>query len=113
MSDLKREYAPAVQNGQLVFTSPSAIQKYQACPRMWFRRYVLREKDKPPGKGAQVGLEGHARIEQFLKTGMNVLSKREMDAYSKGYIPEPGEDLMVEQPLTGLKVNGVTIEGKI
>ena len=104
------QHAPAVSEGKLNFVSVSSIQKYRGCNRAYFFKYVLRLQDKPPSKGMQRGIEGHARIAAYLKTGQNVLDPLEHLGVERQLIPTPGPDLMVEQPITML-VHGVPLKG--
>lgn len=73
-------------NARLNYTSVSALQKLRGCRRKYALRYVSRLPD-PPGKGAQRGTEGHARIKHYGLTGENVLDPLEQLAIDKGFLP--------------------------
>lgn len=104
----------AVENGELLYTSVSALNKFRSCPRAYYFRYVQRLPDKPPSKGQQRGLEGHKRIEHYLKTGQDVLSSLERKGVEKGYIPSPGSDLLVEYHVDNeLTAQGVPFIGSV
>ena len=116
MASNNKRLGPAVVNGVPLYTSPSALQKFNTCQRQWFYRYVLRLPDKPPSKGQQRGKEGHARIEHFLRTGQDVLDPLETVGRVTGHIPVPGVGLLVEQAMGGafpLVVDGLPLIGRI
>lgn len=71
---------------RLQYTSVSALQKLRGCPRKYALRYVSKLPD-PPGKGAERGTAGHARIKHYGLTGENVLDPLEQLGIDKGYIP--------------------------
>lgn len=81
----------AVQDGELIYTSVSQIQKFTpevgGCPSKWFFRYVLGLPDDPPGKGQLRGTLGHSHIEDYLDKGIDVLDRLEREG--KKFMPEP------------------------
>lgn len=80
---------PSVKDGVVLRTSVSAMQKADGCARQYRFKYVDRLPDKPEGKGAKRGKEGHARVEHYLKTGENVLDPLEQLGLEYGYFPAP------------------------
>lgn len=110
----------AVENGELAHTSVSAMQKADetsgGCLRQWYYRYHDGLPDKPPGKGAIRGMQGHARIEEYLRTGQQRFDRVELEGLRKGLIPTPGTDLLVEEHFgspTPLLADGVAMNGYI
>lgn len=110
----------AVIEGQLVYTSVSAMQKadndHGGCLRQWYFKYVQRLPDSPPGKGQLRGIQGHGRIEKYLRHSINVLDERERLGIVRGLIPTPGPDLLVEEHFgtpTPLLAQGVPMVGYI
>lgn len=59
----------------------SQLQKFTpevgGCPSRWYFRYVLGLPDDPPSKGQARGSEGHKRVEDWLRSGVNVLDRLE------------------------------------
>lgn len=106
------ELGPAVQAGRLRYTSPSAMQKAERCLRQWRYRYVDGLPDKPPGRGARLGIAGHARWEHYLLHGKDVLGPLERPAFSRGYAPAP-HPAGVEMPLDYLRAREVPVVGYI
>lgn len=64
--EVKRE--PAVIDGVVQYSSPSALERARKCLRSWWFRYVLRLPD-PSGKAALYGIEVHKQMRHYLKTG--------------------------------------------
>lgn len=81
----------AVQDGELVYTSVSQLQRATpevgGCLSKWYFRYVLGLPDDPPGKGQLRGTAGHGRIEDYLLTGVNALDNLERRGMK--HMPEP------------------------
>jgi hypothetical protein len=81
----------AVQDGELVYTSVSQLQRATpevgGCLSKWYFRYVLGLPDDPPGKGQLRGTAGHGRIEDYLITGVNALDNLERRGMK--HMPEP------------------------
>lgn len=114
MSRDQSSKGPAVENGELLYTSPSAMQKADVCLRFWRYRYVERLPDKPPGKGAIRGTEGHERIEKYLKTGVLILDPLELKGLPFMPPPSAGYPVLVEQPIEGVvTADGVKMIGFI
>lgn len=73
------DHTQPIENGQLKYLSVSAIEKFDpeqvgGCPRKYWFRYVAKIPEEK--KGSQVrGHEIHAQIEEYLKTGRNVLGQ--------------------------------------
>ncbi len=94
----------AVVDGELVYTSASALQKAHACLAQWFFRYVEGLPDKPPGAGVERGLLGHGNLEGFLlgRLRQDQLPPLEQLGITRGLVPPPAPDQRVEFPLDGL-----------
>lgn len=113
MSDEPRAKQPSVVDGKLMRTSVSALQKAAGCLRQYWYKYNSDLPDKPEGAGARLGKESHARIQHFLETGENVLSRLERIGLEKGYIPQPHPQLVVEGEFTHLKAVDVDMVGYV
>lgn len=107
----------AVSNGKINFLSASAIAKgdpeqYGGCPRRWWYRYVGGKKE-PQSKAAALGGQMHNEIENYLKTGKDVLG--DIARRAKQFIPKPGDDLIVEHKMYGdeLTIDDIPMTGKI
>lgn len=114
------DYGPALftrPNGSrdLLYTSVSALAKfdheqYGGCQRRWYLRYV--ERVPEPQTAVQiVGTQVHEQIEHYLTSGQDVLGK--VARAGKHLLPEPGPDLIVEQPLQLVNADGVKLVGSI
>lgn len=90
MSDAPKRPSTVIDGGtptaRLNYTSVSALQKLRSCRKKYALRYVAKLPD-PPGKGAERGTEGHARIKHYGLTGENVLDPLEQLGIDKGFIP--------------------------
>lgn len=53
---------------KLEVISATQIELFRKCPRLWYDRYVLKNKQEPTPQMLE-GLEVHQAIEAFLKTG--------------------------------------------
>lgn len=110
---------PAVLNGVVQYTSPSALQladpdDYYGCPRRYWWRYVQR-KSEPKAPWQDKGIELiHKPIEAYLKTGDGAHLNSTVTV-GKQFIPKPGADLKVEFPIDGvLRLhNGLPLVGAI
>ncbi len=107
---------PAVVEGVQQYGSVTQLQLADnskgGCLRKWYFKYVMRLPDKPAGKGAERGKRGHTQLEHYLKNGNNVLGPLERLGVTRGLVPEPGKDLLVEEPLSGLlTADGVPMVG--
>lgn len=79
---------PAVVAGEVIYSSVSAVQRFLACPRAWWLRYVARVPDKPPSRNARLGTAGHARWQRYLETGDDrELAGSERVVLAKGWAP--------------------------
>ncbi len=87
---------PAVVEGKLLRASPSSIESHTRCPRRWWFKEVQGLSEGPDSPAIIIGNEGHARIEHYLKTGLDVLSDIERPAKIQGFIPDPSPDLEIE-----------------
>jgi hypothetical protein len=88
VSDAPRQRT--VVDGVLQYTSASAIQRLAfGCETSYYYRYVEGLPD-PAGKAAELGGQIHARIEKYLKLGVDVLGKYERTALDADLIPPPG-----------------------
>lgn len=124
----------AVIDGQLIYTSPSALNRYVGCPRSWWFRYGPMHLEDKAGPAAELGDLIHRRIEWYLKTGEDLLGRHERHALTQGLIPAPGAlgtylntvldeydnvigermlDILVEGKTAGLDLLGTPINGKI
>lgn len=91
----------AVVDGRVRFLSVSSLQKYDrtepgGCPRSWWFRYPGKKKE-PETESMRRGTELARELEHYLKTGEDVLSPVVREG--KRFLPAPGPDLEVEQPL--------------
>ena len=93
-------------------TSPSAIQKHDACPRKWWFEYVEGIKE-PSTPAMALGTEVHSRIEHYLRSGQDVLGPMERPALEKGLIPRPGPGLLIEHDFTLPTSAGFPVTGRI
>lgn len=113
-------YGPAVADGVLLYTSPSAIEKFDAdgteggCERKGWYRYVLRLPDKTT-KAQALGVDVHGQIEHYTLTAEDVLGS--IAAAGRHLILPPrrkvGDDLLVEHQLQDFRAAGVRVVGKI
>jgi hypothetical protein len=104
---MANEYGKAVENGQLRYTSASAMQRFRGCKASWYYRYVEGLED-PAGKSAILGTEAHARLEQMGK-GVDVLTPHDRAAWG---MAGPMREGVPEHPVE-VMVDGVRIVGKI
>jgi hypothetical protein len=76
-----------VVDGRLQYASPSAIKTFSdpqtGCPRQWAFRYVAGIR-APTTPAQQAGIDGHKRIEHFLKTREPILT--DIDRPGAGWI---------------------------
>lgn len=106
---------PAVRDGQLVYTSPSAIAKFDpsvegGCPTRWWLRYVKGEKE-PQTIDQKDGVEGHSQLEFYGRTGDDVLGP--IARAGKHLIHPPAPDAMLEVPLEKLTADGLKVIGYV
>jgi len=103
-----------IDHGRLRYTSPSAIKTFQRCARSWAFRYVAGIR-QPTTPAQQKGIDGHARIEHYLRTGENVLT--DLERPGKIWIPNPSESIIVEPSIDVSKpiatISGVPLIGKL
>lgn len=84
----RESLGPAVVAGEVIYSSVSAVQRFLACPRAWWLRYVARVPDKPPSRNARLGTAGHARWQRYLETGDDrELAGSERVVLAKGWAP--------------------------
>ncbi|MGN6106823.1 MAG: hypothetical protein ACTHU0_17070 [Kofleriaceae bacterium] len=101
-SEKKRRYGRTIVNGEVRFTSVSALEKADSssstgCLRKWWYHYKqsLRE---PPSPATERGERGHAEIRQYLTSGeRGQLSTLVLAGMHQ--LPPPGDDLLVEHDL--------------
>lgn len=84
-------FGPAVLDGRMRYVSVSAIEKYDTavyggCERRWWFRYVA-HKSEPQIRAQKLGVQVHAQIEHYLKTGEMVLG--DLARAGLRFIPEP------------------------
>lgn len=107
------------EDGTLRCVSPSQHKNHKRCPRLWFYDKILKLPRKPKGKGAQLGTECHARMEKFLRTGVDIRGplERHGDEMIRPYLPRApfnGGDMLVEAPLLDPQLvtpRGIRISG--
>ncbi|MCP3060958.1 PD-(D/E)XK nuclease family protein [Myxococcus sp. K38C18041901] len=103
----------AVDGGVLHFLSVSQLKQFSLCPRRWYFAKVLRLPE-PETKAQALGVEGHAQLEHYLRTGEDVLG--DIARAGLHLLPTPGDDLLVEEsfgtPPT-LSADGVPFVGHI
>jgi hypothetical protein len=112
-----------VENGVIRALSVSQLKTAHRCLLAWWYEKVQRL----PGrvfKAQQVGIEVHAQLEEYLKTGVDALGP--IARPGKKYLPLPGEGLLVEHRFDGqekgaefnpatalLRAGGVPLDGFI
>lgn len=112
---VEREHGPPIIDGVVRWFSPSMVAKgdpesYGGCLRRLFYHYVVGPRE-PTSAAAEVGTAMHGEIEHYLTTGKKVLGT--LALAGARYIPEPGPDLMVEQPIGDglLTLAGIPVRG--
>lgn len=81
--DVPRRRTPAVVDGKITRLSVSALEGFEpelssfACNRKWWFKEIAGVPE-PTDANQQKGIDGHARIENFLKTGQMCLSPMEL-----------------------------------
>jgi hypothetical protein len=110
------DHGPAILAGQLRYTSVTATcladPAVGGCPKAWWYHYGPLRLTKKTGRGADLGVAGHARLEHYLTTGNNVLARTELVGLAA--LPTPSPILLVEWPLTNyLKARGVPMVGYV
>ena len=112
---IKRDvsFGPAVKDGELLYTSPSALAKFDpevegGCPTRWWLRYVQGEKE-PQTADQTDGVEGHSQLEFYARTGDDVLGP--IARAGKHLVHPPGADALVEVPLKTLTADGLKVVG--
>ena len=93
------KHAPSIEDGKLMRTSVSAMQRADRCPRSYRYRYVEHIDEGPEKASLRIGKEAHARMAHYLRTGEDVLSPMERVGLSRGLIPPRGSLIGVELPL--------------
>ncbi|TQF16145.1 hypothetical protein FJV41_09950 [Myxococcus llanfairpwllgwyngyllgogerychwyrndrobwllllantysiliogogogochensis] len=103
----------AVDGGVLNFLSVSQLKQFSLCPRRWYFVKVLRLPE-PETKAQALGVEGHAQLEHYLRTGEDVLG--DVARAGRHLLPAPGADLLVEESFgtpSPLSADGVPFIGHI
>lgn len=102
----------AVVGGKVQYLSVSQIKNFELCNRRWFIEKVKGIK-APFTISQEKGVEAHAQVEHYLKTGQDVLGPTARAI--KEYLPAPGPDLKIEIEFesVGLTVAGVPLIGYI
>ena len=97
----------AVENGLVRFGSVSSLEKADTrsggCQRKWWYRYVYGLKE-PDTEAKALGIALHNDIKEHLTTGNRLLPALVMSGLHM--VPDPGPDLLVEQPLHRVADNG-------
>lgn len=114
---MSRAGGPAVANGTINYLSPSALttadhESFGGCQRRYHFRYVGGKKE-PQTAAARGGVETHAEIERYLKTGEKAFST--LTLAGMRYIPKPSEGMLIEHQIStpGFDVCGVPLLGFI
>ncbi|MFP2958235.1 PD-(D/E)XK nuclease family protein [Myxococcus sp. 1LA] len=103
----------AVDGGIIHFLSVSQLKQFSLCPRRWYFAKV-RRLPEPETKAQAVGVEGHAQLEHYLRTGEDVLG--DVARAGRHLLPVPGADLLVEESFgtpSPLTADGVPLVGYI
>jgi hypothetical protein len=107
----------AVENGSVNYFSPSSLttgdpESFGGCARRYHWKYVAGKKE-PHTAAARGGVEAHAEIERYLKTGEKAFST--LTLAGMRYIPKPLPDMLVEHPIntSGFNVLDVPIVGYV
>lgn len=98
----EEKHEPTVVDGVLMRSSVSSMQKADStaggCTRAWRYKYVEHIADnEPPGWGQMRGTAGHKRIEIYLKGEGDTLDPLEKLGVTRGLIPPPGTDMLIEE----------------
>lgn len=111
----REDWGPSVLNGEVLRTSPSALQTADpnspwGCPRKYWYGYVMGIKE-PEKEPAKLGKKIHKEIELHLKNGKKALSAIAMSALK--YYPaakDPNLELEYEcSPLECFEVAGIPV----
>ena len=110
----KEEHEPVVKDGKLNRLSVSSISKFDVrsrggCQRKWWFRYVERIEE-PPSPVAQLGIDGHARLEAYFRGQAVCLSDCEVPALA--LLPQPGL-ARPEVTIEKLTLGGVPLVGSM
>lgn len=85
----------------MIKLSPTQIDKWRRCQRGYLFEYVDKIKT-PPSPKQQFGTDVHAVLAAYLKHGIplpnNMYGRVAQQAVKNVFLPEPGEDLIVEEP---------------
>lgn len=91
------KHGKTIVNGEVRFTSVSALELADSCLRRYWYRYKMGLKD-PPSDAMERGNKGHAEIATYLTTGeRGHLGSLVLGGMNQ--LPTPGPDLMVEHDL--------------
>ena len=113
VSEPEAEREHAVIDGVIQYTSVSALQKADRCPRAWWYKYVKRLDEPMKGNGIKRGKEGHQRLEHYQRTGQDILDPLERLGVLRGYVPAPGTG-QVEVAIDGKVTAGpIRMKGSI
>lgn len=97
-------FGKTIVNGEVMFTSVSALELASTCLRRWWYAYKQKLKD-PPSDAMDRGNKGHAEIARYLYTGERAhLSSLVLSGMHQ--LPPPGPDLLIEHPL----IEGMGVE---
>ena len=100
----------APYTGQL--WSKSAIEKYVLCPRKWAWQWLAGIRE-PMGNAAQLGVDLHAEVEQWLVAGAPPSSKIITDSGVLGKLPLPGTPSLRAEHAFALRVDWDDPQGNI
>lgn len=110
-----QEQGPSVVDGQLMWTSATGIttadpQSYGGCSRKWYYDQVEGKKG-PATRAMLAGTELHTEIESYLRGRGSLQSP--LALAGRAFIPQPGNSLLIEQPIHFTTRDGVQIYGHV
>ena len=119
---MTEERRRSVENGTWRAASVSQLKSLHACGLKWWYDKVAHHPRKPETKNQRIGIQGHAEIEHYLKTGQDVRGK--FARAGNRYLPAPGPGLLVEYRFDGrpkdapfegsvLQAGGIPLDGFI
>lgn len=93
----------------MIRVSPSQVAKFRDCKRAWAFRYIDGIPDIADSS-KDFGINGHARIEEWLETGKHpgddVTGQLIQKAIKPGFLPSPDPRLLIEQEIQMGMLNG-------
>jgi hypothetical protein len=92
----KWKHGATIVNGELRFTSVSALNRAEACLRSWWYRYRGKIPDPPASDMMRRGDECHQQVARYLTTGDRKHLQDTLILQGFHQLPTPGPDLLVE-----------------